>query len=80
MPESTSSRLPGRRETRHRWLHSRGLEVLIEYEVVIPDEDPSEPCLEPDTIQRLVEIARRADAGDIDYLRTIGLIFGEAVS
>lgn len=80
MPSSTASRLPGRRETRHRWLHSRGLAGLIEYQVVIPDEDPSEPCLESDTIRRLVEIARPADAGDVAYLRTIGLIFGEAAS
>ena len=53
--------------------------VEVEVEVVYPDEDPSEPCLEPATVRRLDEIARRAEQGDVEYLRTAGRVF-EAVA
>jgi len=53
--------------------------VEVEVEVVYPIDDPSEACLEPKTLQWLDEIARRAQEGDLDYLRTVGRVF-EAVA
>jgi hypothetical protein len=68
-----------RRETRKRWVQRGRFAVEVDVEVIYPDDDPSEPCLEPDTIHRLDEIARRAEQGDIAYLRTVGRVF-EAVA
>jgi len=44
-------------------------------EVVYPEDDPSEPCLEPATVRRLDEIARKAEEGDVGYLRKVGRVF-----
>ena len=71
--------LNGRRERRKRWIQRGRFAVEVDIEVIFPDEDPSEPCLEPDTVRRLDEITRRAEAGDVDYLRTVGRVF-EAVT
>lgn len=64
-----------RREKRKRWVQ-RGRYAV---EVVYPIDDPSEACLEPQTLRRLDEIARRAQEGDLEYLRTVGRVF-EAVT
>ncbi len=68
-----------RRETRKRWVQRGRFAVEVDVEVVYPDDDPSEPCLEPDAVRKLDEIARRAEQGDVDYLRTVGRVF-EAVA
>jgi hypothetical protein len=48
--------------------------VEVEVDVVYPAEDPSEACLEPATIRWLDEIARKAEQGDVDYLRNVGRV------
>ncbi len=68
-----------RRETRKRWVQRGRFAVEVEVEVVYPDDDPSEPCLEPDVARKLDEIARRAEQGDLAYLQTVGRVF-EAVA
>ncbi len=40
-----------------------------------PSDDPSEPCLEPDTVRWLAEIADRAERGDLEYLQKVGRVF-----
>jgi hypothetical protein len=67
-----------RREKRKRWVHRGRYAVEVEVEVIFPAEDPSEPCLEPATVRKLDEIARRCEAGDVAYLRKVGQVF-EAV-
>ncbi len=64
-----------RREKRKRWVQRGQYAVEVEVEVVYPDEEPSEPCLEPQTVRWLDEIARRAEQGDVAYLRTVGRVF-----
>jgi hypothetical protein len=44
-------------------------------EVVYPEDDPSEPCLEPGTVRWLAEIARKAEEGDVEYLQKAGRLF-----
>lgn len=68
-----------RRETRKRWVQRGRFAVEVDIEVVYPDDDPSEVCLEPDAVRKLDEIARRAELGDVAYLRTVGRVF-EAVA
>jgi hypothetical protein len=67
-----------RREKRKRWVQRGRFAVEVEVDVVYPADHPSEPCLEPATVRRLDEIARRAEQGDVAFLRTVGRVF-EAV-
>ena len=64
-----------RREKRKRWVQRGQYAVEVEVEVIFPVDDPSEPCLEPATVRWLDEIARKAEAGDIKYLRKLGRVF-----
>jgi len=64
-----------RRETRKRWVQRGQYAVEVEVEVVYPEDDPSEPCLEPATLRRLDEIARKAEEGDVEYLQKVGRVF-----
>lgn len=69
-----------RREKRKRWVQRGRYAVEVEVEVVYPADDPSEACLEPATLRWLDEIARRAEQGDVDYLRTVGRVFQAVAS
>ncbi len=64
-----------RRETLKRWVQRGQYAVEMDVEVVYPVDDPSEPCLEPATIRQLAEVARRAEQGDVAYLRRVGRVF-----
>jgi hypothetical protein len=64
-----------RRERRKRWVQRGQYAVELEVEVVYPSEDATEPCLEPATIRWLDEIARRAEQGDLAYLKSVGRVF-----
>ena len=68
-----------RRETRKRWIQRGQYAVEVEVQVVYPEDDPREACLEPATVRWLDEVARRAEAGDLDYLRTAGRVFQAVV-
>jgi hypothetical protein len=68
-----------RRETRKRWVQRGQYAVEVEVELVYPAERPSEPCLEPKTVRWLDEIAHHAEAGDLEFLRSVGRVF-QAVS
>jgi len=47
--------LPGRRVTLTKWIHGQRCVVRVQVEAVIPEADPSEPCLEPETLRWLDE-------------------------
>lgn len=64
-----------RRQKRKHWVQRGNYAVEVEIEVIYPRDDPSEACLEPHTIRRLDEIARRAQEGDLKYLRSVGRVF-----
>jgi hypothetical protein len=64
-----------RREKRKRWVQRGQYAVEVEVEVVYPADDPTEPCLEPSTVRWLDEIARRAEQGDVSYLKSVGRVF-----
>jgi hypothetical protein len=68
-----------RRETRKRWIQRGQYAVEVEVEVVCPEDDPSEACLEPATVRWLDEVARRAEAGDLEYLHSAGRVFQAVV-
>jgi hypothetical protein len=64
-----------RHERRTRWVQRGQYAVEVEVEVVYPEDDPNEPCLEPASVRWLDEIARRAEQGDLAYLKRAGRVF-----
>jgi hypothetical protein len=64
-----------RREKRKRCVRRGRYAVEVEVDVVYPAGDPSEPCLEPDTVRWLDEVALRAGRGDVTYLKSVGEVF-----
>jgi hypothetical protein len=64
-----------KRERRKRWVQRGEYAVEVEVEVVYPADDPSEACLEPSTVRWLDEVARKAEEGDIEFLRQAGRLF-----
>jgi hypothetical protein len=71
-------RIPGSRLRRTRWIHTDRYVVAVEVEMVIPVDDPSEPCYESETVQLLCEIEEHARRGDIEWLKRHGKAY-EAV-
>ena len=71
-------RIPGERIRATRWIHSERYVVAVEVEMVIPPDDPSEPCYESETVQLLKEVEEHARQGDVAWLRRIGKVY-EAV-
>lgn len=71
-------RVPGKRIKRMRWIHTDRYAVGIEVEMVIPTDDPSEPCLESETVNLLREVEERAQRGDVEWLKQHGRVY-EAV-
>jgi hypothetical protein len=67
--------MPERREKRKRWVQRGAYAVEVEVEVVYPTEDEHQPCLEPATVHFLDAVARRAEAGDVRFLQTVGRVF-----
>jgi hypothetical protein len=68
-------RIPGKRVRRMRLVRTERYIVAVEVEAVIPEDDPSEPCFEAETIQLLHEISERAERGDVDWLRQHGQVY-----
>ena len=64
-----------RREKRKRWVQRGQFAVEVEVDVIFPADLPNEPCLEPQTVRWLDEIAQKAQQGDLDYLRKVGRVF-----
>ncbi len=67
--------IPGKRERRERWVHTKAFVVAVPVEAVIPDEDPSEACYEPHTVELLREVERRANLGDVEWLKRHGRVY-----
>lgn len=71
-------RIPGQRTKRVRLVQSDRYVVAVEVEMVVPVDDPSEPCYESETVNLLREVKERADAGDLAWLQQRGKVY-EAV-
>ena len=68
-----------KREKRKRWVQRGEYAVEVEVEVVYPADAPWEACLEPAAVRWLDEVARKAEDGDVAFLRQAGRVF-QAVS
>ena len=68
-------RIPGKRVPRTRLIRTHSLVVAVEVEAVIPEDDPSEPCYEAETVQLLRDVAEHAEQGDIPWLQQRGRVY-----
>jgi hypothetical protein len=67
--------IEGKRIQRTRLIQKGRFVVSIETEMVIPDDDSSEPCYKPATIELLRQIAEHAERGDVEWLRRHGKVY-----
>jgi len=68
-------RIPGERIKRTRLVHTDRFVVAVEVEMVIPVDDPSEPCYESETVKLLREIKQHAEQGDVAWLTKNGKVY-----
>jgi len=68
-------RIEGKRLNRTRLIARGRYVVSVEVEMVVPEEDDSEPCYEPETVQLLRQVAERAERGDVEWLHRHGKVY-----
>jgi hypothetical protein len=68
-------RISGERIKRTRLIQTEKYVVAVEIEMVIPPDDPSEPCYESKTVQFLREVKEHADQGDVAWLTRHGKVY-----
>ncbi len=67
--------IQGERVKRTRLIQTEKYVVAVEVEMVIPKDDPSEPCYEPETVELLREVKERAERGDLSWLTMHGKVY-----
>ena len=73
--QELTMRIPGQRVKRTRLIQTEKYVVAVEVEMVIPADDPSEPCYESETVQLLREIKEHAERGDVAWLTRKGKVY-----
>jgi hypothetical protein len=68
-------RIAGERVKRTRLIQTDQYVVAVDVEMVIPPDDPYEPCYEADTVQFLKEVGERTERGDLAWLRQHGKVY-----
>lgn len=68
-------RIPGKRIKRTRLIQTDKYVVAVEVEMVIPQDDPSEPCYESETIKLLRDIKEHAEREDLAWLTARGKVY-----
>lgn len=67
--------IKGERIKRTRLIQTDKYVVAVEVEMVIPPDDPSEPCYEAKTIQLLKAVKEHAEQGDLNWLSNVGKVY-----
>ena len=68
-------RIPGERVKATRLIRGGRHVVAIEVEMVIPEDDPGEPCYESETVRLVREVEERAERGDAAWLAQHGQVY-----
>ncbi len=68
-------RIPGERVKRTRLIQTDHYVVAVEVEMVVPADDPSEPCYEAETVQFLKEVKQRAEHDELSWLKQHGKVY-----
>lgn len=67
--------IPGRRIKRTRLIQTEKYVVAVEVEMVLPADDPSEPCHESETVELLRDGKEHAEREDVEWLRAKGKVY-----
>lgn len=67
--------IKGKRIRRSRLVQKGRYVVAVEVEMVVPPDDPSEPCYQSETVEFLRHVAERAERGDVAWLRRHGNVY-----
>lgn len=68
-------RIPGQRVKRTRLIQTEKYVVAVDVEMVIPVDDPGEPCYESETVQLLRDVKEHAERGDVAWLSQRGKVY-----
>jgi hypothetical protein len=68
-------RIAGDRIKRTRLIQTDRYVVAVEVEMVIPVDDPSEPCYKSETVHFLKEVKQHAESNDVDWLKRHGKVY-----
>lgn len=68
-------RVAGERIKRTRLVQTDRYVVAVEVEMVVPPDDPGEPCYEAETVQLLRQVREHAERGDEGWLRRHGKVY-----
>jgi hypothetical protein len=68
-------RIPGKRVPRTRLVRTDNFVVAVNVEAVIPEDDPTEPCYESETVQLLHDVENHAKQGDVEWLQQHGKVY-----
>ena len=67
-------RIAGQRIKRTRLIQTEKYLVAVGVDMLVPIDDPSEPCYESETVQLLREIKEHAEQGDVAWLSQNGKV------
>ena len=67
--------IAGERIKRTRLIQTEKYVVAVAVEMVIPPDDPSEPCYEAETVKWLREVKERAERGEVAWLKRHGKVY-----
>jgi len=67
--------IAGQRVKKTRFIQTDRYVVAVEVEMVVPIDDPSEPCYEPETVEFLRQVKQHAEKSDLAWLKTHGKVY-----
>ena len=67
--------IEGKRLKKTRLIQTDRFVVVVDVEMVVPTDDPSEPCYEPQTVKFLKEVREKAETGDLVWLKRHGKVY-----
>ena len=67
--------ISGERIKRTRLIQTEKYVVAVAIEMVIPADDPSEPCYEAETVKFLREVKERAERDELNWLQQHGKVY-----
>jgi hypothetical protein len=68
-------RIAGERIKRTRLIQTEKYVVAVDVELVIPADDPGEPCYEAETVKFLQEVKERAERDELTWLKQHGKVY-----
>ena len=68
-------KVSGERVKSTRLIQTEKYVIAVEVEMVIPVDDPSEPCYESETIDFLREVKEHAERDEVEWLKQHGKVY-----